>query len=87
MKEAESQLIHSFSRNQHEKINLSLRKYKGKHYVDFRLWFQTKTDPTYRPTTKGITFPLELLTEFNQGMNRLLKVRDKLSFNDETGSG
>ena len=87
MEDQESQVIHSFSKNDHEKFSLSLRKYKGKHYIDFRLWFQTKSDPTFRPTRKGIIFPIEYLAELSQGINRLAKAKDRLVGTDGVKTG
>ena len=83
MEDQQSRLIHSFARNEHEKVNLTIRKYKGKHYLDLRIWFQAKDDANYLPTRKGLTLPMESLPELNQGINRLLKVRHKFSESEE----
>ena len=66
MEDQQSRLIHSFARNEHEKVNLTIRKYKGKHYLDLRIWFQAKDDANYLPTRKGLTLPMESLPELNQ---------------------
>lgn len=81
MNDQESQLIHAFSRNPNEKIHLAVRKYKGKFYVDLRLWFQTKDDPTFRPTKKGVSFHMGHLPELSRGVTRLMEIRGR--FPDE----
>ncbi|MFZ5803011.1 MAG: transcriptional coactivator p15/PC4 family protein [Candidatus Omnitrophota bacterium] len=72
-----SQLIHSFVRSPSEKVFLTIRKFREKFYLDCRIWFQTKEDPDFRPTKKGLSFDLGLLPEFRQGIERLWRVREK----------
>ena len=75
--QTETQLVHSFARNQEERIQIILRKYKDKYYVDLRVWFQTEEDSTLRPTKRGISLALEQLPELRKGMERLLKAAEK----------
>ena len=82
MKELETQFIHAFSRSPSERVQLAVRKYRGEFYVDLRVWFQTKDNPTYRPTKKGLSFNLSYLPELNQGIRRLLAIRGKLDQNE-----
>ncbi len=82
MKEQTEQLIHAFSRSPTEKIQIHARRYKGELYVDLRIWFQTRDNPVFRPTTKGINFRYDYLSELRQGLDRLAAMKDKLLENE-----
>lgn len=75
--EIESQFIHAFPRGKNEKIQLNVRKYKDRYYLDIRLWFQTPEDPQFRPTRKGVSFPLDFVNDLQQGIDRLKKIRSR----------
>lgn len=77
MNDRESQLIHSFLRSPSEKVQMSVQKYNGRFYVDLRVWFQTKEDPTFRPTRKGFNFHLDYLPELRQGIERLSRIQNQ----------
>ena len=75
--QGETHLIHSFPKSEAEKIQIAIRKYKGKHYIDLRVWFQTEENATFFPSKRGISLSLDLLPELRKGMERLLKAADK----------
>ncbi len=83
MSQPDNQVIHAFDRSRHEKVQITVRKFNEKYYVDLRVWFQTKEDPTYKPTRKGLSFKLDYLSELNQGIQRLMSVREKYREIDE----
>lgn len=83
MQDQETYPIHSFSKNQDEEIRLSVRKYKGRHFIDLRLWFQHQKGSEYRPTKKGVFFSLDQLPEFKRGVDRLLKAAEKFKVHEE----
>ena len=68
-----NRIIYAFPRARGEEIQMALRTYKGKQYVDLRVWFQGKNAKIFLPTRKGISFFPEQLTEFKKGVERLLK--------------
>ena len=84
MQDQETYPIHSFSKNQDEEIRLSVRKYKGRHFIDLRLWFQSEKGGEYRPSKKGVFFSVEYLPEFKRGVDRLLKAAEKFQAPVET---
>lgn len=83
MENEQSQLIYSFPRAKGEEIQIALRKYKGKHYVDLRIWFQGKNETSFYPTKKGVSFFLEQIPELRKGMERLSKAAEKFRFAKE----
>ena len=64
----DNQILHQFSRNQDETVYFSLREYKDKKYIDLRVFFQPKDSDEMRPTKKGITLSLDLLSELKKGI-------------------
>lgn len=69
---------HRFSRSESEEIQMALRQYRGKYYVDLRLWFLPKDNPEMRPTKKGISIPASQLTDLKEGIQSLGSVYRKL---------
>jgi hypothetical protein len=49
----EQELIAEFRKNSAEKVRVTLSRFLGKTFVDFRAYFQDD-DGTFRPTKKGI---------------------------------
>ena len=80
MEDQEIQLVHAFPRGKGEEVQVSIRKYKGKHYADLRIWFQGKNESTFYPTKKGISIFLEQIPELRKGMDRLSKAAEKYRF-------
>ena len=74
MSNQDSRIIHAFSKNEGEEIQLALRKYNGKYYIDLRLWYQTPEHPVYKPTRKGVFFPIERFSDLRKGVEQLAKV-------------
>lgn len=69
--EAANQLVYAFSRAEQEQIQLALRPYKGRFYIDLRLWYQEVPEGAFAPTKKGISFSTDLLPELREGIRRL----------------
>ncbi len=60
-------VIHEFKRNAEETMRVSLSVFKGKTYIDFRL-FYTDANGELAPTKKGVTITPELWDEFRTGV-------------------
>ena len=69
--------VYTLPRHEGEEIHFELRKYKGRHYVDLRLWFQTDPKDEFKPTKKGISLAAERLPELVEGLNLLSKAFSK----------
>jgi hypothetical protein len=63
----EQKVVASFPRNSQETLQVSLATFKGRTYVDIRLYF-TDADGQLKPTKKGITVTPELWDQFRQGI-------------------
>jgi hypothetical protein len=68
----ERELIHSFDRSATEQVQISLSTYKGKTYVDFRIYYKG-SDGEYRPTKKGITVSPTQLPELGEAIRKLIE--------------
>ncbi len=49
-----------------EQIQIDTREFRGKTYVDIRVWYLPRGSDEYAPTRKGLSFALELLPEFQK---------------------
>lgn len=69
--EEESKIIYSFPRGENEKIQLALRPYKGRYYIDLRLWFQNAPESPLTPTKKGVSFSSDSIADLKEGVRQL----------------
>ena len=78
--QSENTIIHSFPNTNGEEIQIAIRKYQGKYYVDLRHWFQSREGEagSLRPTKRGVFLPLERLPELKQGVDLLAEACDKI---------
>ena len=70
----EPQIAHSFPKNPLEEVRLSITVFKGKQYVDIRIYYKGD-DGEFHPSKKGLTVAVELFPELETG---LLKLKDAL---------
>lgn len=66
----EAQVIHSFPKNPLEEVRASLTVYKGKQYVDLRIYYKGD-DGEFHPSKKGLTVSLDLFPELQQAVEKL----------------
>ena len=52
---AEKQLLASIERNATEELQIAINEYKGKQYVDLRIFYTNDEGDTWNPTKKGVT--------------------------------
>ena len=69
----EPQLVHTFPKNPLEEIRASVTVYKGKQYVDLRVYYKGD-DGEYHPSKKGLTVSLDLFPELEEAMRKLREV-------------
>ncbi len=66
-KEQEQDFVYSFPRNENEQIRFCFREYKGRHYLDIRLWFRNQNGG-WSPTKKGVVFPADRFSDFKKAV-------------------
>ncbi len=62
----EPQIVHSFPKNPLEEVRSSVTYYKGKQYVDIRIYYKGD-DGEFHPSKKGVTLSVELFPELEAG--------------------
>lgn len=64
----QDRVVYRFQRNSEEEVRFTLHEYKDRQYLDLRLWFLPADGGEYKPTRKGLTLPLEFLSELKKGV-------------------
>ena len=62
-------LISEISKNQKEKIRVSIEEYRGTRFIDCRVYFQDETGE-WKPTKKGIALNSESIAEVIKGLEK-----------------
>ena len=65
---AESKILASIPRTATEEIHIQINEYKGKKYLDLRVYYTTDDGINWNPTKKGVTFPPDKLDEVKQAI-------------------
>ena len=86
MEDEQTHLIYSFPKGADECVQLSVRQYKGNHYIDLRVWFQNGADSALKPTKKGVFLPIDHLTELKKGVDLLCKNAPKFKVPGEASA-
>ena len=68
-------ILGEIERNPTERLRISLENFKGRDYVDLRIYYQDDAGE-WRPTKKGVTLSPEKVDE---AMEILQKVKDEIS--------
>ncbi|MGA1876023.1 MAG: transcriptional coactivator p15/PC4 family protein [bacterium] len=65
-----NRIVHCFQKNATEQVWVSMSEYKGKDYIDLRVYFQDG-DGEYKPTKKGLAISPHLLPELEAAIMKL----------------
>ncbi len=63
---ADAKILATIERSDTEQLQISVSEYKGKSYLNMRIYYTTDEGATWLPTKKGVTFSpeqLDILTE------------------------
>ncbi len=63
---ADAKILATIERSDTEQLQISVSEYKGKSYLNMRIFYTTDGGQSWLPTKKGVTFSpeqLDLLTE------------------------
>ena len=70
---AEGKLLAAIPRTATEQIQIQINEYKGKKYLDLRVYYTTDDGANWSPTKKGVTFAPEKLDELKQTIEEAQK--------------
>lgn len=76
MAKDEARVVHSFPKNPLEEVRASVTVYKGKQYLDLRVYYKGDDDE-YRPSKKGLTLALDLFQELEKAVMKLKEEIEK----------
>ena len=62
----EDQIVHAFKKTETEELRLTLRHFKGKAYLDLRVYFRAEGMKEFKPTRKGLTLAAEFAPELER---------------------
>jgi len=63
---ADAKILATIDRSDTEQLQISVSEYKGRSYLNMRIFYTTDEGATWLPTKKGVTFApeqLDLLSE------------------------
>jgi hypothetical protein len=69
--------FYSFKRNENEEVRIALREYKGKEYVDIRIFFKSEDGKGQLiPSKKGVTVSKEQHNDLRKGLKEIADMID-----------
>lgn len=70
---SEPVVVYEFQKNALEVVRMFLSEYKGKSYINIRVYYKNPPSEEYFPTKKGLTVSLDLFPELQKGIKLLGK--------------
>jgi len=80
------QELHRFKKNDLEEVKFEVGEYKGSEVLNIRT-FVRGFDGQDIPTKKGLTFSLDLLPDFAEGLSKVITYTEKTSKPVTIGEG
>ena len=70
---AEAKILANIPRSATEEIQIAINEYKGKQYLDLRVYYTTDDGLNWNPTKKGVTFSPERLVDLKAAVETAIK--------------
>ena len=70
---AEAKILANIPRSATEEIQIAINEYKGKQYLDLRVYYTTDDGLNWNPTKKGVTFSPERLIDLKAAIETAIK--------------
>jgi hypothetical protein len=80
MSPSEAKILLTVPRSAREDIVVAIREYKGRRFVDFRVWYEPREGGAKRPGKEGVTMPL---TSLRQLAEAFTAAQQDIEANDE----
>lgn len=80
---AEKQLLASIERNATEELQIAINEYKGKQYVDLRIFYTNDEGDSWNPTKKGVTVAPDKIDDV---IEALTKAKEELGVEEEVAA-
>lgn len=62
------QILTTVSRSDTERVQVSINEYRGKKYLDLRVYYTTDDGINWNPTKKGVTFSPDKLADLKEAV-------------------
>lgn len=70
---ADAKILATIERSDTEQLQISVSEYKGKSYLNMRIFYTTDEGATWIPTKKGVTFSPEQLNLLEEAVQEARK--------------
>ena len=70
---ADAKLLAAIERSDTEQLQISISEYRGKSYLNMRIFYTTDDGQTWLPTKKGVTFPPEQIDMLEEAIQEAKK--------------
>lgn len=70
---ADAKILATIQRTDTEQLQISVSEYKGKSYLNMRIFYTTDEGATWIPTKKGVTFSPEQLDLLEEAVQEARK--------------
>ena len=70
---ADAKLLAAIERTDTEQLQISISEYKGKSYLNMRIFYTTDDGQTWLPTKKGVTFTLDQIDLLEEAIQEAKK--------------
>ena len=69
----EGKMLATIARNATEQLQISIKSYKGKEYLDLRIFYTTDDGASWLPTKKGVTVSPDNLEVLKDAVEEAMK--------------
>lgn len=66
------QVLATVPRSATEEVQISINEYRGKKYLDLRVYYTTDDGLNWNPTKKGVTFSPDKLGELKEAIEKAI---------------
>ena len=70
---ADAKILATIERSDTEQLQISISEYKGKSYLNMRIFYTTDDGATWLPTKKGVTFAPEQIDLLEEAIQEAKK--------------
>lgn len=70
---AEAKILASIPRSATEEVQIAINEYKGKQYLDLRVYYTTDDGMNWSPTKKGVTFSPDRLLDLKAAVETAIQ--------------
>lgn len=69
--DTQEEILYQFDKNEREVVKLRKSTFKGKEYVDLRLYVRSEGGGEDIPTKKGVNLPIDKIAELKKAIAKL----------------